>query len=131
MREGRLHRDKPGYQRLMKDPSKFRTETFEALAKDLKSGKIPLPKVMLTDPVQPGLRVLIRQSGTITFIAHYTVGDRRPMLTIGEHPEMTIEEARPLVRTINALADKGVDVQEGLHTRLLKELRAKGEKWKL
>jgi hypothetical protein len=35
-----------------------------------------------------------------------------------------------LTKTIRALGDKGVDPQEGLHKRLLKEIAEKGTAWK-
>jgi hypothetical protein len=41
----------------------------------------------------------------------------------------TIEEARALTKTIRALAEKGIDVQSGLHERLLRELKAQGTRW--
>jgi hypothetical protein len=49
------------------------------------------------------------------------------MIKVGELPGTTIEEARALTKTIRALAAKGIDVQSGLHERLL---RVQGTRWR-
>jgi hypothetical protein len=61
--------------------TKFGPETFEALAADLKSGRVPL-------------------------------GGPR------------------IARTVQALAEQGIDAQAGLHERLIRELKAKGIRWR-
>lgn len=52
------------------------------------------------------------------------------MLKVGELPGSTVADARALTRTIRAIAAEGIDVQDGLHERLLRELREKGDKWR-
>ena len=47
---------------------------------------------------------------------------------LGDHPDMSIAEARQLTRTVQTLAAIGIDPQEGLHERLIRELKAKGTK---
>jgi len=86
-------------------------------------------KVTFTDDVQPGLRAVVRPTGTVTLHAHYDFGGSRPMIKVGEVPGTSIAEARELTKTIRALAAKGIDVQAGLHERLLRELKAQGTKW--
>ena len=43
---------------------------------------------------------------------------------------MTVNEACDQAKTVCALADMGIDPQEGLHERLIKELREKGTAWR-
>lgn len=115
-------------------PSKFTEKLLAQMAKDVQSGAIPLSKkqqwINLGDDRQSGLRAIIRKSGAVTFHAMYNIGDSRPMITVGQFPETTIEEARHMTRVVRELADHGVDVQEGLHSRLLKELAAQGTAWR-
>ncbi len=108
----------------------FSPKVFEALAQDLSSGRVPLPRVTITDPMTVGLRAIIRNTGLVSFHVHYEIGDSRPFMKIGDHPQMTVNEARELTRTIRGLADMGIDVQEGLHDRLIRELKEKGMKWR-
>jgi hypothetical protein len=118
--------------------SKFTPETLQALRNDVVTGRIPLAKVSISDDIQDGLRALIRKTGLITFHAHYTVGDERPYIKVGHYPmeddkkagQATIDDARQVTKTIRSLGDMGIDVQLGLHERLLRELRNKGTKWR-
>ncbi len=114
----------------MKPSGKFNTDTFEGLADDLKSGRIPLDRVTVSDNIVTGLRAIIRNTGGISFHIGYTVGGSRPYLKLGEHPDMTIAEARAIAKTVKSLAEKGIDVQAGLHDRLIRELKEKGERWR-
>jgi hypothetical protein len=57
------------------------------------------------------------------------------LVKIGEldpkSPEhLTIEEAREVTKTIQALARKGIDVQEGLHRSMIRGIRKEGVKWR-
>lgn len=113
-----------------KEANNFTVDTFEKLAKDLESGRIPLDRVTVSDNMQTGLRAVIRNSGLISFHVQYDAADSRPYLKLGNHPEMTITEARGLARTVRTLAGKGIDVQEGLHERLVRELKEKGDRWR-
>lgn len=108
----------------------FSVETLEKLAADLKSKKIPLDRISVSDDVQPGLRVIVRDTGAISFHVQYEVDGARPYLKIGEHPGMSIKDARYVAKTCRALAERGIDVQKGLHERLVSELLEKGEKWR-
>jgi hypothetical protein len=114
--------------RLMSDSSKFNQETFEEAVRYLK--KTSLPRAMISDPIEPGLRVMVRKSGSISFHVHYAVGNSRPMIDIGESPEMTIERARKIARSIIAIADKGIDPRDGLHKRLVAEIEKLGDRWR-
>lgn len=117
-------------------PDVFTETNLIAIAKDLATGKLKLPRVQISDDRVTGLRAMVNRSGLISFHAAYTMeGGSRPFLKIGEldpkSPEhMTIEEARQVTKTIQALASKGMDVQEGLHRRLIREIRRDGVKWR-
>lgn len=109
---------------------KFAPAVFEALAEDLQSGRVPLDRVTVSDDQVPGLRCIVRNTGLISYHVQYDVDGSRPYLRLGDANEMTVEEARSLARTVRGLADKGIDVQAGLHSRLVKELKRDGVKWK-
>jgi Arm DNA-binding domain len=108
------------------DPKAFNVATFERFAATWKLDK-PLT---MTDPAQVGLQVMIRNTGLISYHAHYHVNGRRPLLKLGHHPDMTIDQARELTKTVIALGGKGIDPTEGLHERLIRELLAKGTRWR-
>lgn len=107
----------------------FNDKTFLRIADDLQSGRIPLPKQTLT---HENLQVIIRDSGTISYHALYWREDGiRTSLTLGHHSEgMRLPQARQLTETIRKLSERGIDVQDGLHKRLIRELTEQGEKWK-
>ncbi|NVO13843.1 MAG: DUF4102 domain-containing protein [Rhodoplanes sp.] len=113
------------------DQDVFNGDMFERLADDLKSGHIPSKKYTLSDTVVTGLRVIIRNTGGISYHVQYTVGDDRPYLKLGDYPDMSVSEARNLARTVTGLAGMGIDVQDGLHERLVRELKAEGLKWRV
>lgn len=118
-----------------KTRDKFSTETFEALAEDLKSKRVPLDRITVSDSLQVGLRAIIRDTGNVSYHVQYEVVGKdgsksRPYLTIGHYPETTVAQARKLAKTVIALAGKGIDVQAGLHEKLIKELIRDGERWK-
>jgi hypothetical protein len=114
----------------IKDRGKFNTEMFESIAKDLESGRIPLDRVTVTDDAQVGLRAIIRNTGLISFHVTYDVDGSRPYLKLGDHPAMSVTRARAVAKTVRGLADNGVDVQQGLHERLIRELEKDGMKWR-
>jgi hypothetical protein len=95
---------------------------------------MPVPKkspwISVGDDRVPGLRAIIRKSGAVTFHQMYYIGDARPMMTIGQFPDTTIEEARHLANVVRTLARNGTDPQEGLYGRLLKELARDGASWR-
>ncbi len=109
----------------------FSGDIFDGLADDIKSGRIPLERVTVSDDMQMGLRAIIRNTGLISFHVQYPNTDgTRPYLKLGEHPAMSVKEARELAKTVIALAARGIDVQAGLHERLVRELKEKGERWR-
>jgi len=117
--------------------SKFEPETLKALAKDLQSGRIPMERVTVSDDMVTGLRAMVTKDGGISFHASYHFGDARPFLKLGnfhvspKDPDyISIQDARELTKTIKALADKGIDPQQGLHTRLIRELKRDGTSWR-
>lgn len=110
--------------------SKFSADTFERLARDLQNGNVPLDRVTVTDDMQPGLRAIIRNTGLVSFHVNYDVEGARPYLKIGDHPEMPIADARYVAKVVRDLAAMGIDPQEGLHRRLIRELLEKGTKWR-
>lgn len=108
----------------------FNANLLERIATDLQTKRIPLPRITVSDEVQPGLRAIMRDTGLISFHVSYDVDGTRPFLKIGDHPAMKIDEARELAKTIRALADMGIDPTLGLHERLIRELQAKGTRWR-
>lgn len=72
----------------------------------------------------------MREGGIVALHAHYQIKKSRPVLKVGELPGSTVEDARKLKRAIRALAAKGIDVQNGLHERLMRELLEQGEDWR-
>jgi Arm DNA-binding domain len=110
--------------------SEFTAEMLQSMSEALKSGRMKVDKVTFTDDVQPGLRAIVRSKGAITLHCHYDFEGSRPMIKVGEIPGCTVDEARALTKTIRALAAKGIDVQSGLHERLLRELKAQGTRWR-
>ena len=119
------------------EPSvKFTAERLEAFAKDLKTQRVPLERQQISDDSVVGLRAMIHKSGLIAFHVSYYVGDKRPFMRIGTFNKgdpdyISIEDAREVAKTIKALGDKGIDVQEGLHRRLIRELQEKGTNWRV
>lgn len=117
--------------------SVFNDKMLFQTAKDLQSGRIPTERVRYSDDVVPGLRYVINQSGYISMHAQYEVSGTkfRGMLLLGSLNEdaenhMTIAEARKLTGIVQELAAHGIDVQEGLHSRLIRELRKEGTSWR-
>jgi hypothetical protein len=115
--------------------SQFNEETLLRIAEDMKSGRIPLPRTQLSDDMVTGLRAMIFRNGAITFNVSYFVGESRPFIKIGslhkgDEDHISLTEARQIAKTIIALGAKGIDVQDGLHRRLLRELKKDGEKWR-
>lgn len=110
---------------------KFTVVNLEKISEDLKSGAIPLPQVTISDEIVSGLRAIIRNSGKISYHINYQVaGGGRFYLKIGDHPYMTLANARKVGQTVKTLAEQGIDPQDGLHERLVRELLEKGEKWR-
>lgn len=125
-----------------------KTGRFEDYAKMMQNGILPRTKFQVTDTEGNGLRALIRISGSVSYHCHWLIaggamhvdGDiedtddelkSRPHLTIGHYPSTPVKEVRELAATIYKLGQMGVDVRLGLHYRLLRELKAKGIKWRL
>ena len=111
----------------------FSVAELERLADAFKAGLLAGTKnarITVSDSVQQGLRALITPDGAISFHVHYTIGESRPYLRIGGLPGTSIAEARELTKTVLALAAKGIDPQDGLHSRLIKELLKKGAAWR-
>lgn len=112
------------------EESQFTEEILLGMARALQTGRLKVKKLSVSDDMEPGLRAYVRESGTVALHCHYEIGESRPMLKVGELPGSTVADARALTRTIRAIAAKGIDVQDGLHERLLRELREKGDKWR-
>lgn len=85
-----------------------------------------------TDPECSGLRVDAYPTGKVTFSAEYKMPGiaTRMHVKLGEWPEMPIVEARKLTELVRDLGMRGVDVQWGLHTRLVQELKRDGLDWR-
>lgn len=117
------------------EKSKFDEATLLAIGKDLQAGRLPLERVRVSDDMVTGLRAVVNRSGLTTLHCSYEIGENRPFILLGslnpgEDNHITIKEARELTKTIKALAAKGIDVQDGLHARLMRELKRDGANWK-
>jgi hypothetical protein len=121
-----------------KAPStKFTAERLKAFSKDLQTQRVPLERQQISDDMVVGLRAMIHKSGLIAFHVSYYVGDKRPFMRIGTFDDpndpdyISIEDAREVAKTIKALGEKGIDVQDGLQRRLVRELKEKGVGWRV
>jgi hypothetical protein len=119
------------------EPSKFTIETLQALAKDLSTGRLPLERTTVSDDRVIGLRAMVMKNGNITFHASYHFGDKRPFMLLGQPIDkkaddyVSLEDARELTKTIKYLAEEiGVDPQDGLQKRLIRELKTEGTSWR-
>jgi hypothetical protein len=114
--------------------AKFNEATFKELAQDLQSGRIPLDRVQISDNDVSGLRAIIRNTGTITYHVNYMIqnkdGGSRTYIKIGDYPDVNLTTARKRAQAVIALGKKGVDVQEALHDRLMREIDRDGESWR-
>lgn len=116
-------------------PSRFTEATLKAVAKDLKSGRLPLKRTQISDEMVSGLRAMVNESGLISLHASYYVGGSRPYVLLGHLNEdspdyVSIEDARYLTKVIKSLGEMGIDVQDGLTRRLMRELKANGTNWR-
>lgn len=118
--------------------SKFDAKTLKGLVKDLQNGRYAtIGRFTISDDRVTGLRAMVTKDGRISLHASYHIGDERPMFKLGDlnvppdHKDyLSIEDARELTKTIKALGDMGIDPQEGLHRRLIKELQRDGKNWR-
>jgi hypothetical protein len=111
--------------------SRFTPDLLRKTLDDLQGGKLgKTDRVTFGDDEQPGLRAIVRKSGTVSFHVIYSVNGERPILLVGHWPDTGIDEARSLAKTIRALAAEGIDVTEGLHARLISELKRDGTAWR-
>lgn len=118
-------------------PSDFKESTFLAIAEDLKSGMMSKIKdrLQVSDDMVAGLKANIQKSGRITYHIQYYVGEDRPFLAIGHGNKdmddyITVAEARERAKKIKALGAMGIDPQDGLYHRLLREIDEQGENWR-
>lgn len=117
------------------EKSKFDATTLLEIAKDLQSGKLPLERVRVSDDMVVGLRAVVNRSGLVTLHVSYEVGDDRPFWKLGDvnkdSPDyISIEDARELAKTIKALGDRGINVEDANRKRLLMELKRDGMRWR-
>jgi hypothetical protein len=117
------------------EESVFTESSLAAMAKDLKSRRLVLDRTTVSDDLVTGLRAIITKDGNVTYHASYHLGDQRPFLRLGvmdpKHPDhISLDDARELTKTIKALAAKGIDPQDGLHKRLIKQLLQQGTRWR-
>jgi hypothetical protein len=116
--------------------SHFTEEFFHQVAKDMQSGKWPAKRVQHSDDMVTGLRAQVFPTGLISYHVSYYCGEERPFIMIGYGHDkkdplyLSVQEARQVAKTIIALADKGINVQDGLLPRLIRELKRDGEKWR-
>jgi hypothetical protein len=105
----------------------------QAFERMLERGAVSSRPLRMSDNACPGLRIIIRHGNQATFHCQYTVAGRkkvRPSIMLGTWPEMSLEKARAVTRTIMALAKIGIDVSAGLEKRLVRELEEQGTNWR-
>jgi hypothetical protein len=123
-----------GEKQALKRGTKFTKATLFAIAKDLQSGKSLMTRANLSDDMVTGLRYTVLPSGSITLSANYFCGEERCLLKLGVLNKgdeyISIEDARELTKTIKALGDKGINPQDGLTKRLIRELKSEGVGWR-
>jgi hypothetical protein len=115
--------------------SQYNEKILFSTVDELQSGKIKLERMRYVDDVVPGLRFVMNRTGLVTFHIQYEVGKERKYLLLGSlnkerDDHMSIQEARDVAETVKALAEKGTDPAEGLHRRLIRELKRDGANWK-
>jgi hypothetical protein len=115
--------------------SKFTEKALLAIAEDLKAEKVPMARLTVSDDLVVGLRAMLFKNGEISYHASYTLAGERPFLQIGsgnkKSPDyLSVTDAREITKTIKALADRGIDVKDGLMPRLRRELLEQGVKWR-
>lgn len=125
---------------LPNEPSHYTEKSLKAFAADVKSGRLPvLDRLRLTDDMVTGLRVHIFKDGTINFLTNYHFGDhtKRHDFKIGEltadskSPDhLSLENAREITKIIQSLSLNGIDVQDGMRRRLIRELLRDGRQWR-
>lgn len=114
----------------------FTPELLEKFAHQLKTQRVPLERQTISDNVVTGLRAAIHKSGLIAFHVSYWVGEKRPFMRIGTFDDpkdpdyISIDDARHVASVVLALGRKGIDVQDGLHRRLVRELQRDGSNWR-
>lgn len=113
-----------------KKKSKTTEASIQATLEMLMSGELAIDQVTTSDSEQPGLRVLIRRNGTVTYHAQYEVGGERPYIKIGDFKNMRLSTAREVVKTIRTLAEHGINPFDRLHEQRVQELIAKGPAWR-
>lgn len=118
---------------------------FEKYVEDLKTRRIPLKRLQLSDKMGNGLRVIIRPTGHISYHCHYfapewpadLVADDedeakvvRPLKKIGVYPESSVAKVRQRALVITTLAKNGMDYRWALLPRVLREIDKEGLKWR-
>lgn len=127
----RIRRDKIG---LSAEKSKITEALLFRTVEELQSGRMPLERQRWSDDVAVGLRITVNFSGLITFAASYDIDNERHHMIIGSLNKerddyITLEKARQRTKIIKGLAERGVNPQDGLHRRLLREIDEEGLKW--
>ncbi len=127
----RIRRKKIG---VPKRQSEFTEQMLFSAANDLTTGRLKLERLRFSDDMVVGLRAKVERSGLITLHATYEIGEARPMILLGSlnkgsKNHITIEQARRRTEVIKELAMRGIDVQDGLHARLMREIDKKGVAW--
>lgn len=120
---------------VFEEESRFTDGALLRMSKDLHSGRNPKERDRFRDDVVVGLYATINRSGLITFHIDYEIEGDRHHLTLGALNEerddrITIDEARKLANIVKILARGKINPQDGLHKRLIKELKRDGTAWK-
>ena len=118
-------------------PPDLTDNLLRSICADVKHNRIPVTngRIRITDGRQSGLIVNIYKGDkggdpNVAFHAGYRIGASRPLVKIGDYPEMSLEKARKITKIIQELGSHGVDVEDGFHQRLIRELERDGAKWR-
>ncbi|MEI8055582.1 MAG: tyrosine-type recombinase/integrase [bacterium] len=86
---------------------------FNFIKKSLTTLRIPTKKIAAYhDTTKHGLKLLVRPTGIKTFVLYRKIQGRPERITIGRFPEVTIEQARNQVDTLNAKIASGINPNE-------------------
>ena len=102
------------------------------IEENLRKAKASGERQRFTDEGCENLRIIAYPDGRVTFAAAYRLPrmSTRPMFTLGDLSQMTLQEARDLTEIVVELGRRGIDLHEGLHTRVVEELKRDGLNWR-
>lgn len=121
----------------------IRQKYFEQVIDMMQSGVLKTHMFKMSDDGCKNLRAILRSTGHISYHVQYTAPPMpkdlapelkkawksRPYLLVGYYPDTPLMKVRHRVEVIQALAERGIDVQLYGWEYLLQELDRRGLKW--